>query len=231
MMTSPRWQDFENIDSWIFDLDNTLYPSATNLFARIDKKMGEFISTLLQIDLLEAKKLQKSYFHEHGTTLRGLMQVHRINPTDFLEYVHDIDVSDLAAAPELGAALEKLPGKRIIFTNGSLFHAKNVSTQLGIDHHFHHIFDIAAADYLPKPHKPVYEKLVKEFDINPERAVLFEDMAVNLAPAHDMGMKTVWIPNDRYWSADGGVDAHIHYKTDDLGDWLTRLLDDRNNGT
>ena len=109
------------------------------------------------------------------------MQNHDIDPTDFLTYVHDIDVSDLAASPELGSALEQLPGRKIIFTNGSHYHATNVSSQLGIDHHFEHIFDIVAADYKPKPHKPVYEKLVLELDINPEKAVLFEDMAINLA--------------------------------------------------
>src|SRR5690606_8167825 len=186
--------------SWIFDLDNTLYSSTTNLFARVDKKMGEFISKLLDINLVEAKKLQKKYFREYGTTLRGLMEVHRINPAAFLDFVHDIDVSDLVSAPELGAALEKLPGKRIIFTNGSHYHAVNVSTRLGINQHFDHIFDIVAAGYLPKPHKPVYEKLVRDFDINPERAVLFEDMAINLLPAYEMGMKTVWIPSEHDWS-------------------------------
>ncbi len=227
MMNTPSWQDFEHIDSWIFDLDNTLYSSATNLFARVDKKMGEFISKLLDIDLVEAKKLQKRYFREHGTTLRGLMEVHGIDPTAYLEFVHDIDVTDLVSVPELGVALEKLPGKRIIFTNGSHFHAMNVSTQLGIDRHFHHIFDIAAADYLPKPHKPVYEKLIRDFDINPERAVLFEDMAINLVPAHEMGMKTVWIPGNTDWSREGGDGDHIHYRTDDLSRWLTDLLNDR----
>ena len=104
-----------------------------------------------------------------------------------------------------------------------------MSSQLGIDHHFEHIFDIVAADYKPKPHKPVYEKLVLELDINPEKAVLFEDMAINLAPAHDMGMTTVWIPNDAHWSTAGAAGDHIHYQTDDLARWLTELLADRNN--
>jgi putative hydrolase of the HAD superfamily len=231
MTENPRWKNFDHIDCWIFDLDNTLYPSKSNLFAKIDKKMGEFISDYLDVDLVEAKKIQKKFFHEHGTTLNGLMQVYDMNPTDFLEYVHDIDVSDLVADPALSTALEQLPGRKIIFTNGSHYHAINVSTQLGIDHHFEHIFDIVAAEFKPKPHKPVYEKLVREFDITPEKAVLFEDMAVNLAPAHEMGMTTVWIPNEAHWSSHGAEGEHIHYQTDDLSQWLSALLSDRRPNT
>ncbi len=227
MIKMPVWKNFEHVDSWIFDLDNTLYPSKSNLFAKIDRKMGEFISDFLNVDLVEAKNVQKQYFRDHGTTLSGLMKNHGIDPTGFLDYVHDIDVSDLEAAPELSAALAQLPGKKIIFTNGSHFHATNVSSQLGIDHHFEHIFDIVAAEYKPKPHKPVYEKLVKELDINPEKAVIFEDIAINLAPAHEMGMITVWIPNDAHWSNEGSEGEHIHYRTDDLARWLTELLADR----
>ncbi|WP_339634069.1 pyrimidine 5'-nucleotidase [uncultured Sneathiella sp.] len=229
MAKLPLWKNFKHIDCWIFDLDNTLYPSKSNLFAKIDVKMGEFISEFLNVDLVEAKNVQKKYFDEHGTTLNGLMQNYDIDPSDFLNYVHDIDVSDLSASPELGSALEQLPGRKIIFTNGSHYHATNVSSQLGIDHHFEHIFDIVAADYKPKPHKPVYEKLIRELDIDPEKAVLFEDMAVNLAPAHDMGMTTVWIPNDAHWSTTGAEGEHIHYQTDDLARWLTELLADRSN--
>jgi len=226
MTKKPLWENFDHIDCWIFDLDNTLYPHKSNLFAKIDRKMGEFISDFLNVDLVEAKIVQKKYFHAHGTTLNGLMLNYDINPTDFLDYVHDIDVSDLAAAPELSSALEQLPGRKIIFTNGSHYHATNVSSQLGIHHHFEHIFDIVAADYKPKPHKPVYEKLVGELDINPEKAVIFEDMAINLAPAHEMGMITVWLPNDDQWSREGAEGKHIHYQTDDLTLWLSRLLAD-----
>ena len=113
MTENPRWKSFDHIDCWIFDLDNTLYPSKSNLFAKIDKKMGEFISDFLKVDLIEAKNVQKKYFHEHGTTLSGLMQNYDINPADFLDYVHDIDVSDLLAAPELSDALEQLPGTKL----------------------------------------------------------------------------------------------------------------------
>ncbi|MCF8467355.1 MAG: pyrimidine 5'-nucleotidase [Sneathiella sp.] len=227
MTQPPLWKNFAHIDTWIFDLDNTLYPSRSNLFAKIDRKMGEFISDFLNVDLVEAKAVQKKYFQEHGTTLNGLMQNYNIDPTDFLNYVHDIDVTDLAAAPELSLALDRLPGRKIIFTNGSHYHATNVSSQLGIGQHFEHIFDIAAADYRPKPDKTVYEKLVVELNIDPEKAVLFEDMAVNLEPAHDMGMITVWIPNEAHWSYASSEGDHIHFQADDLTHWLCDLLDDK----
>jgi putative hydrolase of the HAD superfamily len=227
MKNLPKWTDFDHIDTWIFDLDNTLYPAHTNLFAKIDKKMGEFVSGFLGVDLPEAKLVQKKYFHEHGTTLKGLMQNHDMDPQDFLDYVHDIDVTDLAAAPELSDALEELDGRKIIFTNGSHYHATNVASQLGIDHHFEHIFDIVSADYRPKPNIDVYEKLVRELDINPEKAVLFEDMAKNLAPAREMGMITVWLPNEEHWSHETAEKGHIQYSTDNLAEWLCSLLKDK----
>jgi len=227
MKKLPTWPEFAHIDTWIFDLDNTLYPAHSNLFAKIDKRMGEFISNFLSVDLAEAKALQKKYFHEHGTTMRGLMQNHDMKPDAFLDYVHNIDVSDLAKAPELSSALDQLEGRKIIFTNGSHYHANNVSSQLGIDHHFDHIFDIIAADYKPKPNSDVYEKLTDELEIDPTKAILFEDMAKNLLPAHEMGMKTVWIPNDAHWSHDSSEGDHIHHVTDDLPRWLHDLLADK----
>lgn len=227
MKILPKWADFDHIDTWIFDLDNTLYPAHTNLFAKIDKKMGEFVSDFLGVDLPEAKIVQKKYFHEHGTTLNGLMRNHNMDPQDFLDYVHDIDVTDLAAAPELSGALEELNGRKIIFTNGSHYHATNVASQLGINHHFEHIFDIVAADYKPKPDMGVYEKLVKELDIDPEKAVLFEDMAKNLAPAREMGMMTVWLPNEEHWSHETAEKGHIQYSTENLAEWLHGLLKDK----
>ncbi|WP_373086867.1 pyrimidine 5'-nucleotidase [Sneathiella sp.] len=227
MKKSPLWKDFAHIDTWIFDLDNTLYPAKSNLFAKIDQKMGEFICNFLKVELPEAKAIQKKYFREHGTTLNGLMVNYGMDPADFLEYVHDIDVTDLATAPELSEALEKLEGRKIIFTNGSLYHATNVCTQLGITHHFEHIFDIVAAEFRPKPDINVYRELVRQQNIDPEKAVLFEDMAVNLVPAHEMGMTTVWIPNDAHWSGDDTNTGHVHYQTDNLTRWLRDLADDK----
>ncbi len=227
MEKTSQWSDFSEIDVWIFDLDNTLYPAHCNLFAQIDKKMGEFVSRFLDVELPEAKRIQKEYFHNYGTTLNGLMTCHDLHPDDFLHYVHDIDVSALARAERLSEALDALDGRKIIFTNGSEDHATNVSRQLGIDHHFEHIFDIRKSDFIPKPEISVYRKLVDELDIRPENAVLFEDMAKNLKPAHDLGMTTVWVPNPEHWSHETSDGPHIHHVAEDLADWLHNLLESR----
>ncbi|GLQ05447.1 pyrimidine 5'-nucleotidase [Sneathiella chinensis] len=227
MSNTAHWSEFEDINVWIFDLDNTLYPSHSNLFAQIDQKMGEFVSRYLQVELAEAKAIQKKYFREHKTTLNGLMKVHGMPPDDFLDYVHDIDVSNLEKAERLSLALDQLEGRKIIFTNGTCEHATNVSRQLGIDHHFEHIFDIRQCDFLPKPELSVYQKLVSDLEIHPQQAVLFEDMAKNLKPAHEMGMKTVWIPTQEHWSHDLSDGDHIHHVAEDLPDWLHSLLETR----
>ncbi|MBL4740972.1 MAG: pyrimidine 5'-nucleotidase [Sneathiella sp.] len=221
------WSQFADINVWIFDLDNTLYPAHCNLFAQIDKKMGEFVSDFLQVEHAEAKAIQKQYFHEFGTTLNGLMSRHDLKPDDFLHFVHDIDVSNLERADKLSAALDQLEGRKIIFTNGSEAHASNVSRQLGIDHHFDDIFDIKKSNFVPKPEMAVYEQLIEELDINPKKSVLFEDMAKNLKPAHDLGMTTVWIPNDEHWSHETSDGDHIHHIAEDLSEWLHALLEDR----
>lgn len=227
MENNNIWPQFADINVWIFDLDNTLYPAHCNLFAQIDKKMGEFVSNFLQIEHSEAKAIQKKYFHEYGTTLNGLMSRHNMKPDDFLHFVHDIDVSNLERADKLSNALDQLEGRKIIFTNGSEAHANNVSRQLGIDHHFEHVFDIKQSNFVPKPDLAVYEQLINELNIEPTRAVLFEDMAKNLKPAHDLGMTTVWIPNDEHWSHETSEGDHVHHVADDLSDWLHALLENR----
>jgi len=227
MKNENIWSQFADINVWIFDLDNTLYPAHCNLFAQIDKKMGEFVSDFLQIEHAEAKAIQKKYFHEYGTTLNGLMSRHDLKPDDFLHFVHDIDVSNLERADKLSAALDQLEGRKIIFTNGSEAHANNVSRKLGIDHHFDDIFDIKKSNFVPKPEVAVYEQLIKELGINPNKSVLFEDMAKNLKPAHDLGMTTVWIPNDEHWSHETSDGDHIHHIAEDLSEWLHALLENR----
>src|SRR5258708_9986900 len=141
--------DFAAIDTWIFDLDNTLYPASCNLFDQIDRRMGEFISDLLAVDLDEAKRLQKIYFREHGTTLRGLMDVHRIDPRTFLDHVHQIDLSPIAPDTALATALAALPGRKLVFTNGTVRHADNILGDLGIAEHFTRLFAIASCHYVP----------------------------------------------------------------------------------
>ena len=183
----------KDVKYWIFDLDNTLYPPEMDLFAKVDVRMTEYIEDRLNLSREDAFTIQKKYWKEYGTTLSGLMQQHQLSPDDFLDFVHDIDVSRLSPDPELDAALSGLKGDKYIFTNGTTQHAENVSRQLGIDHHFADIFDIRAADYIPKPQKPAYEKMISHFGINPTEAVFFEDMARNLPPAAELGLKTVWV--------------------------------------
>jgi len=209
-----------NAEVWIFDLDNTLYPRVCNLFSQIDVKMKAFISELLDVDAEEAHRIQKQYFHRHGTTLRGLMDNHGLAPEEFLDYVHNIDVTPIPPNPALDNVLYRIHGRKVIFTNGSVTHARNVLGRLGIDHHFEDIFDIIAADYVPKPERSAYEVFVRKHDIDPTRAVMLEDIARNLKPAHEMGMTTVWLRSDHDHSAMGAEGDHVHYVIDNLVEWL-----------
>ena len=207
-------------DVWIFDLDNTLYPRDCDLFAQIDVKMKAFVANLLGIDPADAYKVQKQYFHDYGSTLRGLMENHSLPPQEFLDFVHDIDVTPIPPNPALDNVLHKLNGRKIVFTNGSVAHATNVMNRLGITHHFEGIFDIHAADYLPKPDRSAYDKFLRDYDVDPARAVMIEDMARNLEPAHELGMKTVWIRSEHDHSAIGADGDHIHHVIYDLVPWL-----------
>ena len=192
---------FNSIKYWIFDLDNTLYSGQTEVFAQVDKKMSKYISDKLNIDLTKAKKIQKDYFYKYSTTLNGMIKNHKINPEEFLEFVHDVDISFLQKDHKLAEEIKKLKGKKIIFTNGSRKHAINVTKKIGIDKLFDDIFDIVNADYIPKPSIEAYKKLVEEHKIDPKLSVLVEDIARNLKPAYEMGMKTIWIENAKPWAA------------------------------
>ena len=203
------------IDCWIFDLDNTLYSFETDLFAQIDVRMGEFIQAALGVDRAAARRLQKSYFRAYGTTLRGLMVNHGTDPTAFLDYVHDIDHSVLAPAPELSAALAALSGRKLVFTNGSVRHAARVLDRLGIAGHFESVFDIAAADYVPKPFDHGYERLLETHRVCADTAAFFEDSLANLRPAAARGMMTGWLRNGRDAAA-----ADVDHVIDRLDIWL-----------
>jgi putative hydrolase of the HAD superfamily len=152
--------------------------------------------------------------------MRGLMTLHGVDPKHMLDYVHDIDYSPVSAAPALEASLAALPGRKIIFTAGDVLHAERVMERLGVAHHFEAIFDIAAGDYWPKPHQAIYDKLVLKHGVDPKRAAMADDIAVNLKPAGAMGMRTVWIRTEESVKR-AGVDLdHIHHQTDDLASWL-----------
>lgn len=216
------WREKE---TWIFDLDNTLYPADCDLFALIDVRMKAFIADYLDLHPEEAFKVQKQYFHEYGTTLRGLMQHHGMEPQAFLDYVHDIDLAPIQANPKLDRLLAGLEGQKLIFTNGSSGHAERVMDKLGVSHHFDAVFDIVAADYTPKPHPEVYDKLVGRHGIDPGKTVMIEDMARNLEPAAALGMTTVWIRTNSDFAHLGADGDYIDHQADDLVDWLGSLTD------
>jgi len=210
---------------WVFDLDNTLYPAECNLFGQIDDKMGAFISNLLDVDRVEARRVQKDYFVRHGTTLRGLIDVHGVDPVEFLDFVHDIDLEVLSEDAALRETLQNLRGRKMVFTNGDIPYAGRVLDKLGIAGEFEGIFDISTAAYHPKPYTRTYKAFVNHFEINPNNAVMIEDMARNLVPAAQMGMTTVWLRTGYKWG-DAGYNAdHIHHETDHLVSWLNQCIE------
>ena len=229
----PESTDFAHVRDWVFDLDNTLYPHHINLFDQIDKNMTAFVAELLQMEPDDARVLQKRYYHDHGTTLQGLMIHYGIDPDAFLERAHAIDYSALLPHPELGDAIKALPGRKFIFTNGSVKHAEAAARALGILDHFENIFDIVAAEYVPKPAGSTYDKFASLNRVDTSRAAMFEDLPRNLAAPKALGMKTVLlVPRNlegiimERWEIPATSDAHIDYITDDLTGFLTHLMKD-----
>jgi putative hydrolase of the HAD superfamily len=217
-----------HIDCWIFDLDNSLYPASTDLFALIDVKMGEYISRLLGCDREQARRVQKQYFREHGTTLAGLMAANGVDPHEFLDYVHDIDLARISADPELVSAIDSLPGRKFVFTNGDERYARRVLDKLGLGNLWDGLHDIHAMNYVPKPNPASYAAMCERHSIDPARAVFVEDMARNLAPAKALGMTTVWIDNGSDHGSHDADPAFIDYTTHDIGAWLTEILRNEN---
>ncbi|MDP3551442.1 MAG: pyrimidine 5'-nucleotidase [Novosphingobium sp.] len=212
------------VDCWIFDLDNTLYPPSTRLFDQIDERMGQFIQNLLGCDATEARRVQKLYFHDHGTTLSGLMHYHATEPYEFLGFVHDIDMTPLAAAPRLADRLAALPGRKLLFTNGDDAYAAKVLAGLGLEDSFEGVWDIHAMQYRPKPEPSAYISMIEAFGFTPETAVFVEDMARNLAPAKALGMQTVWLDLATDWGDRAKDDAAIDVVADDIEKWLDHTL-------
>jgi putative hydrolase of the HAD superfamily len=208
------------IETWIFDLDNTLYPASCRLFDQVHARMTSFIGNRLDLSPEAALAVQKAYFREHGTTLRGLMTVNRIDPQDFLAYVHEIDLACVPPDRALVKALAQLPGRKIVHTNGSTRHAERLLDHLGIAGFFCGIFDIEAAGYEPKPALAGYHELQRRHEVAPGTALMIEDMARNLVPAAALGMTTAWVRNPVDWAAAGSEGDHIHHIVDDLGTFL-----------
>ena len=212
-----------NIKYWIFDLDNTLYSGQTKVFSEVDKKMSSFISKKMNIDLVKAKEIQKKYFYEYGTTLSGLMRQDNIDPHDFLEFVHDIDISWLPKDLKLKEELVKIKEKKYIFTNGSRAHVENVTKQLGINGLFDGAFDIVDANFVPKPHMDPYKKIIEKFDIEPTKSILIEDIAHNLEQAKKLGMKTCWLENEESFAKKDADKPYIDYKIKNLPSFLQEI--------
>ncbi len=212
--------DVSAIDTWIFDLDNTLYSPRCDLFGQIDVRMRAYISGLLDVPPDDAHVIQKRYFHDYGTTLRGLMDCHQVDPAHFLDFVHDIDLSVLSVDAAMVAALARLPGRRLVFTNGDAPYAERVLQALGMSALFADVHDITATDFVPKPSVNAYSTLLERFDIIPSRALFVEDMARNLAPAKALGMATVWVNNGSEKGADGAHPDFIDLEIDDVSLWL-----------
>ncbi|SEN79960.1 putative hydrolase of the HAD superfamily [Sphingomonas gellani] len=215
-----------HVRNWIFDLDNTLYPARTNLFARIDARMTRFVADLLGIGEAEAYRVQKDYFIGHGTTLAGLMAHHQVDPHAFLDYVHDIEMDVLEQDAPLAAAIARLPGRKLVFTNGDKPYALKVLDRLGLGESFEAIHDLHAMDLVPKPAASAYRGLCDAFGLDPAECLFAEDMARNLKPAKAIGMTTLWVDNGS--EQDPDVDrAFIDFTTADLSAWLHHILEDQ----
>ncbi len=229
-MNAPARAGFDRTEVWIFDLDNTLYPAECNLFAQVDQRMGEFIARYLGVPFQQARHLQKTYYRQFGTTLSGLMRIHNMDPKNFLDYVHDIDLSVLPEMPDLATEIEKLPGRRLIFTNGSRRHAENVAGKLGVLHLFEDICDIAACEFVPKPDAAAFDRMIRLHGVDASEAAMFEDMPHNLEVPHALGMSTVLVHSNymdhpvqadiKRWTS---PPDHVHHMTEDLTAFLRSI--------
>jgi putative hydrolase of the HAD superfamily len=228
MMQARR--PFTHVETWVFDLDNTLYPHHVNLWQQVDARIGEFIGNYLQVDPIEARRIQKDYYRRYGTSMRGMMTEHGVRADDYLAYVHRIDHSPLEPNPAMGAAIAKLPGRKLILTNGSADHADKVLERLGIGSHFEAVFDIIAAELEPKPAPQTYRRFLDLHHVDPAHAAMFEDLSRNLVVPHQLGMTTVLVVPDgskdvvrEDWELEGRDADHVDHVTDDLTGFLAAL--------
>ena len=218
---------FIHIETWVFDLDNTLYPHHVNLWQQVDERIRDFVADYLKVSKDDAFKIQKE---RYGTTMRGMMTEHGLRADDFLAYVHDIEHSPLEPNPAMGAAIEKLSGRKLILTNGSKAHAASVLERLGLHAHFEDVFDIVSAELEPKPARQTYLRFLRMHNIDPSKAAMFEDLARNLVAPHDLGMTTVLVVPDgtknvvrEDWELEGRDAAYVDHITDDLTGFLQKL--------
>ncbi len=221
---------FATVDTWVFDLDNTLYPAGSTVWPMIDERITRYLADLMGIDGMSARGLQKYYYRRYGTTLKGLIEDHAITPEAFLDFVHDIDRTSLAPNPALVEVIASLPGRKLILTNGSREHALRTTEQLGFTDAFEAVFDIVAADLVPKPEAATYERFFAMHGVDPSRSAMFEDLAKNLRVPHARGMVTVLIvppstveDNREPWESLGSAEPYVDVVTDDLAGFLAGL--------
>ncbi len=226
----PAPRGFGSVETWVFDLDNTLYPHHLNLWQQVDVRIRDYIADFLKVPHEQAFKIQKDYYKRYGTTMRGLMTEHGLEPDDYLDFVHKIDHSPLEPNPALGAALEQLPGRKLILTNGTRKHADAVMKRLAVHEHFEDIFDIVAAELEPKPSPRTYQRFLERHDVDPAKAAMFEDLARNLEAPHALGMTTVLVVPEAQrevfregWELEGRDAAHVDHLTDDLTGFLQSI--------
>src|SRR5215469_16549633 len=215
---------YAQVRDWIFDLDNCLYPASTGLFALIDERRGAYIERLLDCGPEEAKRVQKAHFHEHGTTLAGLMKEHGVDPHDFLADVHDIALDRVQCDDRLARLLPRLPGRRFVFTNGDAPYARRVLDRIGISDQIDELHDIHASSFRPKPDPHGYELLCDRFEIDPAHALLVDDMVQNLAPAKALGMTTIWVDNGSERGNHNYDEQVVDERISDVGEWLQSIL-------
>jgi len=226
--SAPR--DFTHVETWVFDLDNTLYPHHLNLWHQVDERIRDYIARFLDVGREEAFRVQKDYYKRYGTSMRGLMTEHGMKADDFLDFVHQIDHSPLTPNPELGAALEALEGRKLILTNGTRKHADAVMHRLAIHEHFDDVFDIVAAELEPKPFPAAYDRFLARHGVEPGKAAMFEDLARNLEVPHALGMTTVLVIPEATrevfregWELQGRDAPYVDHVTDDLVDFLNEI--------
>jgi putative hydrolase of the HAD superfamily len=213
-------RNLAEIDTWIFDLDNTLYRLSPRMMTELDHRMCAFVSDFLKVDHDEARLIQKRYFREYGLTLRGLMINHGLDPEEYATSLHQLDISDVVPDPTLAHAIARLRGRKFVYTNAFSNHTQRMLEHLGLVEHFEAIHDIEAANYLPKPSDEAFAHLVARHGIEPARALFVDDVAANLAPAARLGMTTVWVRTKAHWAEGVGAESYIHHAVDDLLAWL-----------
>ena len=213
------------ISTWIFDLDNTLYSADSGIFQQVHTLMSKFVSAHLNIDIKKAKELQRKYYRQHGTTLRGLMDNHNVDPDHFLSEVHQLDYSIVGPNFKLNRELKKLKGRKIIYTNANRQHANDILIRLELTNVFDEIFDIKTANYIPKPEVSPYEQIISEFNIDPITTIMFDDIAKNLVPAKNVGFASVWIDvgYENFSDDIAKSKKYLDYETKDLSLFLDEV--------